>query len=148
MDIDKECILIIEHIGISVSNPTEMAKWYQDNLSCKILFMSENDNGDNAGAFISDESDSTILELFKLPNIAPIKNELKNPLQLHVAFKSQNPDEDCKRLIKVGATFIEECLVKHEGEKLLLLKDPWGNIIQLVKRGKNIDFDRIGEGIL
>jgi hypothetical protein len=72
----------------------------------------------------------------------PSLPELKNPLQLHIAFKRQDPDEDCKRLINMGATFIEECAVKHEGEKLLLLKDPWGNIIQLAKRGRIIDFDK------
>jgi catechol-2,3-dioxygenase len=32
--------MIIEHIGISVSKPVEMAQWYKNNLGCKIQFKS------------------------------------------------------------------------------------------------------------
>jgi len=126
--------MIIEHLGISVSYPIKIAKWYEKNLGCKIQFLEGNDDGNKSVAFISDESNAKIIEFFKLPGILPLNNFIENPLQLHIAFRSEFPYEDSKRLIDEGATFLEECLYKHDGEILLLLKDPWGNTIQLVKR--------------
>jgi hypothetical protein len=53
---------------------------------------------------------------------------------LHIAFKSEDPEKEAEYLVSKGATFIEKCPITLPGENLIVLSDPWGNTIQLVKR--------------
>jgi catechol-2,3-dioxygenase len=122
----------IEHIGIAVEKPIEMAKWYNETLGFSIKFSAEDQ--EKGVAFITDCSGKVMLELGKLPNILPLASRMNHHLQLHIAFKSDDPDYDAKYLISKGATFIEMCPIKQPGENLIVLSDPWGNTIQLVKR--------------
>ena len=122
----------IEHIGISVEDPMKMAKWYQNNLNCIIKLQKGDKN--RGVAFISDKSNSILIELFSLQEVKKYKADLKNPLKIHIAFSSKNIEEDMQKLINNGAIFIEECNQKLPGDQLYLLKDPWNNVIQLVQR--------------
>jgi catechol-2,3-dioxygenase len=63
----------IEHIGICVKNPVEMANWYQRVLGFKIKFAAQDE--DKGVAFIMDSSDKIMLELGKIPNILPLINK-------------------------------------------------------------------------
>ena len=122
----------IEHIGFSVDAPIEMAKWYQDILGFNIkLSLGDNQHG---VAFIEDESCKLTLEVFKIPETTPLKNHLEHHLQFHIAFECDDPDLAASELVKHGATFIENCPRKIEGDYLVVLNDPWGNCIQFVKR--------------
>ena len=59
---------------------------------------------------------------------------MSHHLQLHIALKSDDPDKDAEFLVSKGATFIEKCPIKMPGDNLVVLSDPWGNTIQLVRR--------------
>lgn len=56
----------IEHIGIAVEKPIEMAKWYQEVLGFNIKFSAEDE--EKGVAFLTDGSDKVMLELGKVPN--------------------------------------------------------------------------------
>jgi hypothetical protein len=58
-----------------------------------------------------------------------------HPLQLHLAFVSEDLKADRDRLLKVGATLAEDYSTNAAGDELLMLRDPWGIGLQLVKRG-------------
>jgi len=118
----------IEHIGITVGKPVEMAKWYHEVLGFNIKFSSE------GGAFLTDASDKVMIEFTKVKDAAPLAERINHHLQLHIAVKSEDPDKDAKELEAAGATFIAKCAVKRPEDKILVLRDPWGNTIQLVKR--------------
>lgn len=60
----------IEHIGIAVEKPTEMAKWYMEALGFNIQFSEEDE--EKGVAFIVDCSDKVMLEFRELPNVLPI----------------------------------------------------------------------------
>jgi catechol-2,3-dioxygenase len=122
----------MEHIGICVEKPIEMANWYQDVLGFNIKFAAQDE--EKAVAFITDSSDKVMLEFGKIPNVLPLTNKLDHHLQLHIALRSDNPDKDAKYLMSMGATFIEKCPIKRSGENLIALRDPWGNTIELAKR--------------
>ena len=122
----------IEHIGICVEKPIEMAKWYQETLGFNIKFSAQDE--EKGVAFITDGSDKVMLEFGKVPNVLPITKGLSHHLQLHIALKSEDPDKDAEYLVSKGASFIEKCPIKRPGENLIVLSDPWGNTIQLVKR--------------
>lgn len=123
----------IEHIGICVEKPIEMAKWYQETLGFNIKFCGEDE--EKGVAFLTDGSDRVMLELGRIPNVRPLTEGLSHHLQLHIALKSEDPDGDAEYLASKGAAFIERCPIRRPGENLIALRDPWGNTIQLVKRG-------------
>jgi hypothetical protein len=122
----------IEHIGICVEKPIEMANWYQETLGFNIKFSAQ--DKEKAVAFLTDSNDKVMLELGKIPNVLPLARGLSHHLQLHIALRSEDPDLDSKYLVSKGATFIEKCPIKRPGENLVVLSDPWGNTIQLAKR--------------
>jgi catechol-2,3-dioxygenase len=124
----------IEHIGISVEKPIEMANWYQETLGFNIKFSAEDE--EKGVAFLTDCTDKVMLELGKIPNVLPLANRLDHHLQLHIALRSEDPDKDAEYLVSKGAAFIEKCPIRRPGENLIILRDPWGNTIQLVKRSE------------
>jgi|WetSurMetagenome_2_1015567.scaffolds.fasta_scaffold31534_4 catechol-2,3-dioxygenase len=126
----------IEHIGICVSNPIEMAKWYKKVLGFEIKFCGE--DSEKAVAFVTDADNKIMLEFGKIPNVKTTKESLNHHLQFHIALKSENPDDDAKFLVQNGATFIEKCPITRVDDYLIVLEDPWGNCIQLSKRGNKI----------
>jgi predicted enzyme related to lactoylglutathione lyase len=122
----------IEHVGITVGKPIEMAKWYQEVLGFNIAFCAQDD--EKAVAFITDSTGKVMLELGQIPGASPLADGITHHLQLHIALKSVDPDKDADYLVSRGATFIEKCPITLPGEYLVVLSDPWGNTIQLVKR--------------
>ena len=123
----------IEHIGLIVKQPVEMGNWYQKVLGFKIAFSAQDD--EKAVAFITDSSNKVMLELGKVPDVSPLANETTHHLQLHIALKSDDPENEAQYLVSNGAEFIEKCPITRPGELLIVLRDPWGNTIQLAKRG-------------
>jgi glyoxylase I family protein len=124
--------LYIEHIGISVSNPLEMADWYVKNLGfTAVRKIHKGEKADSV--FIADSASKTVLELVCEPGLEPVGRLISNPSQLHLAFYSDDPQADCEKLVSAGASFESETKAAP-GDTLLYLRDPWGNIIQLVKR--------------
>lgn len=124
----------IEHIGLCVSDPVAMAEWYQRVLGFNIVFSGADQ--EKAVAFVTDGSGHCMLELGRLPGIVPLHEVQTHPLQLHIALASDNPRQDADYLIANGATFVEEATFKRPGDELLLLRDPWGNSLQLAKRAQ------------
>ncbi len=123
---------IREHIGIAVEKPIEMANWYRDTLGFNIKFSAEDE--EKGVAFLTDGSDRVMLELGKVPDVLPLTKGMSHHLQLHIALKSDDPDKEAEFLVSKGAKFIEKCPIRMPGENLIVLSDPWGNTIQLVKR--------------
>jgi len=122
----------IEHIGISVGHPIEMANWYQKVLRFNVKFSAQDE--EKGVAFLTDCSDKVMIELGKVPNVLPLTDRTNHHLQLHIALRSEDPDGEAEYLVSMGATFIEKCPIRRPGENLMVLSDPWGNTIQLVRR--------------
>jgi glyoxylase I family protein len=124
----------IEHIGLSVSKPITMANWYVEHLG---FIIRRQDGNDQKGlAFISDAGQETMLELFDNNVTPPLEGYALSLLAVHIAVSSQDPEVDMQRLIKAGAVYMEGDPKKAAGDVLVLLRDPWGNTIQLAKRAK------------
>lgn len=122
----------IEHIGIAVAKPVETARWLERNLGCRLL-SSQSDTAHEA-AFLADGAGTTVLELIRVPGVAPACSVLPSTSQLHIAFLSDDPYAEAEKLKKAGATLEEDNSGHNPGEILLLLRDPWGTVFQLVKR--------------
>jgi hypothetical protein len=83
--------------------------------------------------FLADASGSVLIELYANPLAAVPDYAGKNPLELHVAFVTADPDGDRAALVAAGATFVDESTLP-DGSKLVMLRDPWGLALQLCQR--------------
>lgn len=124
----------LEHIGLRVQDPFGMAKWYQDNLGFSILL--QNGSQADGAAFAADSSGQMLIEFFSRPDTPALEFVGMAPLQLHIAVQSDDPEADCARLTQAGALFIERSSLRQAGDLLILMRDPWGMALQLVKRSR------------
>ena len=79
-----------------------------------------------------------MLEVYRNPKAAVPDYTKVDPLLLHLAFVSNNPAVDRDRLVKAGATVVEDLMTTEGGDEILMLRDPWGVALQLVKRAKSM----------
>jgi catechol-2,3-dioxygenase len=127
----------IEHIGVTVKEPVKMAQWYKNVMGFDIKLSSSDDESENSVAFVADKNGKVLLEFGKVAGVEKLSSRINHHLQFHMAVKSDDPDKDMQYLVDHGAKFIETCPTKP-GDHLVVLYDPWGNCIQLVKRSADL----------
>ena len=123
----------LEHVAINVEDPVEMAKWYCENLGMKIVRQGP---APVNMRFISDAGGNMMLELYHNPPDAVPDYRSMNPLTLHIAFMVDDVEGTCSRLVAAGATIATDITVTDAGDKLAMLRDPWGVPIQFLKRAE------------
>ena len=124
----------IEHFAINVAEPLKMASWYVEHLGLTIVRQQTETPFTH---FLADESGTVMLEIYNNPAAHVPDYASMNPLLLHLAFVSENPELDKQRLLEAGATFEEEVRPPN-GDVLFMLRDPWGISIQLCKRANSM----------
>jgi catechol 2,3-dioxygenase-like lactoylglutathione lyase family enzyme len=123
-------VLRLEHVALNVADPRAMADWYVAHLGMRVVRQVE---GPPHTRFIADASGATVVELYE-NRAARIPDYLRmDPLELHLAFDSQDPDGDCAALVLAGATALTDDVLP-DGSRLLMLRDPWGLALQLCAR--------------
>jgi catechol 2,3-dioxygenase-like lactoylglutathione lyase family enzyme len=123
----------IEHFALQVADPVATADWYKTHLGCTLVRAGGEPTRQR---FLSDSSGRILLEFYRNPRL-PVPDYLNmDPLLLHVAFVSSSPASDRERLVAAGARVVEDVTVAPNGDKLVMLRDPWGLAVQLVKRAK------------
>jgi len=121
----------LEHVAINVADPIKMAQWYVDNLGMKVL--REGPAPINA-RFLADGGGNMMLELYHNPPDAVPNYAAMDPLLLHVAFMVDDVDAVRQKLIAAGATPVGEVTTTPAGDKLAMMRDPWGLAIQFLHR--------------
>ena len=124
----------LEHVAVNVSDPVAMADWYQRNLGMEVVLSM----GDEPFThFLRDSGGTMMLEVYKNPPDSVPQYADMDPLLLHFAFVSDDPNADKSRLLQAGASLISD---QHldDGSHLVMMRDPWGLCIQLCKRGTNL----------
>lgn len=122
----------IEHLALNVHHPQAVSDWYEKNLGLTVV-----KKMDKAPfmTFLADDSGKVMIELYQNSKAAVLDYANLNPLMLHLAFVSENPDDEKKRLVAAGAELISDDTLE-DGTRLLMLRDPWGLAIQFCKRAK------------
>lgn len=121
----------LEHVGLNVADPIKMAQWYVENLGMKVL--REGPPPANA-RFLADSGGNMMLEVYRNPPDAVPNYAAMDPLLLHVAFMVDDVDTVRQKLLAAGATPAGEVTTTPAGDKLAMLRDPWGLAIQLLRR--------------
>ena len=121
----------LEHFAINVKDPVAMASWYTENMGLEIVRKMD---GAHFTHFLGDKSGKILVEIYNNPSDKVPDYKTMDPLLLHVAFVSTDPETDKTRLLAAGATFVEDVKLP-DGSLLVMMRDPWGLAIQLCKRG-------------
>lgn len=110
-----------------------MAEWYLKHLGFSIA----RKGGEPSHArFLADAGGSVMLEIYRNPAVGVPDYKSVDPLFMHVAYISDNPTADRDRLVHGGAVLVDDLTTTPAGDAIVMLRDPWGIPIQLVKRAK------------
>lgn len=123
----------IEHIACQVEDPAAAADWYVKNLG----FTIKRKHGEPAHAhFLADSTGQVMIEIYNNP-AAPVPDyNSMDPLVLHLAFVSNDVDADRQMLMDAGAKPEGDAERTPGGDRIAMLRDPWGFPIQLCKRAE------------
>jgi catechol 2,3-dioxygenase-like lactoylglutathione lyase family enzyme len=122
----------IEHIALNVNEPHAVSDWYEKHLGMVVV---KKMTVSPYMTFLADDSGKVMIELYKNPKAEILDYPNLNPLMLHLAFVSENPDEEKEKLGKAGAQLVSDDTLE-DGTRLLMMRDPWGLCIQFCKRAK------------
>lgn len=121
----------IEHLALQMKDPVKAAKWYVDNLGFTIVKQMESSPFCH---FIIDQAKEMLLEIFRLPDKEVPDYKALDPSIMHLGFSVENIEAVYEELISSGATLVSEISISKTGDKIAMLRDPWGLPIQLIKR--------------
>ena len=130
---EQGAMMLIEHFALNVPNPVAMAEWWVRHLGLRVVRQVD---GPPHTRFLADEAGRGVLEIYQQTK-AEIPDYFSfDPLVVHVAFVVKDIRAEEKRLLAAGATSAAEIVVTPQGDEMTFLRDPWGVVIQLVKRVK------------
>lgn len=123
----------IEHLAFNVKDPRAVAAWYRDHLGMTIARQL-----DDAAVttFLAAETGHVLLEIYNNPADAVPNYAEMDFLLLHIAFECHDVAGESQRLIAAGATVADPLKTIPSGDRMIMLRDPWGLAIQLVQRAK------------
>ena len=122
----------IEHFAFNVLDPIAIAAWYCEHLGFMVKHKFTQAPHTH---FLADSSGQVMIEIYCNPADQVPDYQAMDPLLVHLAFVSTDPEADAQRLIGVGAREVDDVKLK-DGSHLKMLKDPWGFSIQLCRRGR------------
>lgn len=108
-----------------------MADWYVKHLGCAVA------RTGGAPSFVRFLAAGPVLiEIYRGALAPALDFPALHPAQFHLAFVSENVKADRDRLLAAGAKIAEDCFTTPAGDELVMLRDPWGIALQLVKRAQ------------
>lgn len=126
-------MISVEHVAWQVEDPVKVAAWYVAHLGFKILRKLD---ARPFTHFIADSAGRVVIEIYNNP-AAPVPDYANmNPLHLHLAFVADDLEKEKARLLAAGTTVFEEMITTPAGDRLIMLRDPFGFAIQLCKRAR------------
>jgi len=121
----------IEHVAYQVADPVAFARWYQDHLGMTIKRVQPDPP---YGHFLADDGDAVMLEVYNNPAVDVPNYAQIDPFVLHVAFSVPDVAVARVQLLAAGATAVGDVQQNPAGDRLAMLRDPWGLPVQLVQR--------------
>ena len=119
-----------EHFALNVPDAKAVAAWYVAHLGLKVV---RTRTDAPFTSFLADDTGRVIFEVYS--NTAAVYPDYSaaHPLCFHVAFVAADPAAVRADLVAAGGTAAyEETL--PDGSFLVMVRDPWGIPLQLVKR--------------
>ncbi len=125
--------MIIEHIAWQVEDPESFSQWYSENLGMKLI---RRGDPEAQALFLGDSGGKTLIEVYRNKRLAVPDYPAMDSLQIHLAFAVENIETEVSRLRSKGAGIESTPKLLASGDKITMLRDPWGFPIQLVQRAE------------
>ncbi len=123
-----------EHVALNVPEPDSMTEWYETHLNITTVR-----KFDVYGThFLADSSGRVVLEIYNNPTVPMPDYKNQHPSLLHLAFVVEDVAETKSRLLEAGATVAMDIAETDAGDRMLMLRDPWGLSIQFVDRAQDM----------
>ena len=121
----------LEHTGYMVADPVAIAAWYCKHLGFQVQRCLENSPFTQ---FVTDASGEGMIEIYNNPKAEVPDYASVDPLVLHLGFMVNDIDTTRESLLAAGATLAGGLIETAAGDRLQMLRDPWGMAIQLCQR--------------
>jgi catechol 2,3-dioxygenase-like lactoylglutathione lyase family enzyme len=122
----------VEHVAWQVPDPVAVAHWYTQHLGFRVLRKLDESPFTH---FLADTTGRVVVEVYYNPAALIPDYCSMSPLLLHLAFVAEDPEAERARLEAAGATLHED-LKTAAGDRLIMMRDPFGFAIQLCQRAK------------
>ena len=127
--------LLFEHFAINVADPVAVARWYCEHLGMRIVRQGE---APVHMHFLADSTGRVVLEIYcNPPDLIP-DYPAQHPQVLHIAFAAADVAVERQRLLAAGATPVGDVATTPAGDRLAMLRDPWGFAVQLTQRAQKM----------
>ena len=120
----------IDHFALNVKEPHLMAQWYVTNLN--MSFVRRSDEPPYVHMLASADGGSMI-ELYANPAGEFLDYSRMHALTFHIAIATDDLVSDRDRLVVAGATVDSDIMINPSGYQMVIIRDPWGNALQLVQ---------------
>jgi catechol 2,3-dioxygenase-like lactoylglutathione lyase family enzyme len=123
----------IEHIALNVVDSVKMADWYVQHLGMRVVRSLEEAPFTR---FLADEAGRVVLEFYQNRQVGVPHYASMDPMMFHIAYVADNIEGEIERLQKAGGTPVGGVTTAANGDRLGMVRDPWGVCVQLVQRVK------------
>ena len=119
------------HIGLNVENMEAAVAWYVENLGFGVIRKVPGNM-----TFLADPGGRPVLELYSNPSAGVMDFFGTHFLSMHLAFLAADPRDAAEKLCAAGAVVVEPFKITDAGDRMVMLKDPFGISIQFVRRAR------------
>jgi len=123
----------LEHLGLNHRDPVAAAAWYCQHLAMTIA---RKFGAPGYGQFLADQRGQMMLEFYSNSEVAVPDYASLAPFSFHIAFHVTDVPAIRERLLAAGATPEGEVNTNEDGDKITIVRDPWGICLQFVQRAK------------
>jgi glyoxylase I family protein len=120
-----------EHAALNLKDADQVSaaeRWYTRHLCLRTVRRTP-----SGAIFLADPTGRVVLELYANPAAPALDLPAQHFLSFHLAFLSADPEETARRLVSAGAT-IAEAAKEVNGDRMIMLRDPFGVCLQLMRR--------------
>lgn len=121
----------LEHFALNVADPLAMVQWYTKHLRMTVVRQA---GPPTHTTFFADAGKNIMLELFCNKNFPMLDLRQVNHMALHLAFIAEDIAATRDALLTAGATVVGDVTQLPNGDRVLMMRDPWGLPIQFVQR--------------
>lgn len=123
----------LEHLGLNHPDPVAAAAWLCQHLG---MTVARKFGPPQHGHFLADARGKMMLELYRNADV-PVPDYAKlAPFSFHIAFHVDDVPALRARLLQAGATPEGEVNTNSDGDKITIVRDPWGICLQFVQRAQ------------
>ena len=123
----------IEHIAYCVKDPVRAAEWYVAHAGFRVT---RKTGPPTHTHFLADAGGRVMIEIYNNAKVVVPDYAAMDPLILHLAFSLDDVDGTFERLRNAGAAPEGNPATLPNGDRIAMLRDPWGFPIQLVRRAE------------